>query len=175
MNHCDEDAWKATEFDPIGRHIDRPDLYDPPRPDLFDPEFDQDFYKPGFKEWLHRRPLVWRRLVSSALRASQHKEFCHFSVLTLIQILLFQSTEDDPYYLCRFDRFDYCFVSDLGQLLMAFYPETAQMLVNGESSETANLPVDISRFVGCSTANLPASLVSELEDLHDVSEHRLFP
>ena len=173
MNHCDEGSWKATEFEPIGQHIDRPDLYDPPRPDLFDPQHDPDFFKPGFKEWLFRRPLLWRRFVSSALRAAKHKDAYDFSALTLVLILLFQSTEDDPYYLRGFDRFDYCFVPELGYLLMALYPETAETLVNGESWHASRQVADVARFIEYLPMNLPAFLDSKLVAMHDIPDYQM--
>jgi len=167
MNHCDEGSWKATEFEPIGQLIDRPDL--------FGSQIDPDFFKPGFKEWLFRRPLLWRRFVSSALRAAKHKDAYNFSALTLVRILLFQSTENDPDYLRHFDHTDYCFVSELGYLLAELYPETGETLINGESWHASRQVADVARFIEYPPMNLPAFLDSELVAMHDIPDYQMIP
>lgn len=167
MNHCDEDSWEATEFESISQHIDCPgEVYDCYEPGL---------YTSGFKEWLFQRPLLWRRLLSSALRAAKQKDSYNFSALTLVRIVLFQSTENDPDYLRRFDHTDYCFVPDLSNLLNGLYQETGESLLKGEDQRSqAEQVIDIARFIEYPTMNLPAFLDSELDAMHEISEYSAY-
>ncbi len=110
----------------------------------------------------------------SALRAAKHTDSYNFSALTLVRILLFQSTENDPDYLHHFEHTDYCFVPDLSYLLNGLYQETGGSMVKGEDQRSRDEQVfDIARFIEYPTMNLPAFLDSELVAMHDIPDYQM--
>ncbi len=86
-------------------------------------------FKPEFKEWLFERPLLWKKLVSYALRGAAAKDPYGFSALVVVGIIEMDSGKDDPGYLQSIDR---RFAPDLGRLLIAVHPDTLDLLWRGE-------------------------------------------
>ncbi len=87
-------------------------------------------FKPEFKEWLFKRPLLWKKLVSYGRRGVEKKDPYGFSALAVVQIIEMDSiVEDGPGHL---ESVDDRFVPDLGRLLIAVHPETLDLLWRGE-------------------------------------------
>ncbi len=87
-------------------------------------------FKPEFKEWRCKRPLLWTKLVSYGRRGVEKKDPYGFSALAVVQIIEMDSiVEDGPGHL---ESVDYRFVPDLGRLLIAVHPETLDFLWRGE-------------------------------------------
>jgi hypothetical protein len=149
-----EKEWKVLE-----RHINQ----------------DPEKFKPEFKDWLSKRPLLWKHFVSYALRGAAANTPYGFSTLALIQIIEMDSIIKDDFG--DLESIDYRFVPDLGRLLIAVHPKTLDLLWRGERYRDPMLayaPLFVQKLES-ECAEFKGFFSPEQDAIFDDPEYMVFP